>query len=274
MKYLYISIIAFVMFTGQGFLFAEETAVSNSVHPFSNIGQNTLDSFTGVNIIFHTVGIASTAGFVYSGVDYRVHNYFAQNDTFETFSAPAAYLGYTFPVILGGGLFLWGYLGDESKIYTAACAVIQSMLISVVYNTLLKTITGRPGPPDYSGHQVKQDSRNFRFGFMRGGIHWGWPSGHTTVNTAALVSLAYVYHDSWVIKILSGLYVGYMFFGVIAHEGNTMHWFSDAFSGTLMGFAIGSTVGKNFSSRFQTETVSLAPMLSPWYSGVAVAFSF
>jgi len=43
-----------------------------------------------------------------------------------------------------------------------------------------------------------------------------------------------------------GLYLGFLFLSVVAHEKASMHWFSDAVAGTLMGFAVGTAVGRGF----------------------------
>jgi hypothetical protein len=222
---------------------------SYSVNPFSDIGKNALDCFTKTNSIYHLAGLTSTYIIIGTGIDYKVHNYFVKNTQFEPYSVPAVYAGYVFPILLGGGLLAYGELKNSSREKTAASAVIQASLISLVYSSALKFITGRPNPePQEYGD--KSSSSTFRFGLNRGGMHFGWPSGHMMVNTAAVTSLLCFYKNNTELDILGSLYLGYLFYSVISHEKNTMHWFSDAITGTLMGYVIGSTIGKNFRGNF------------------------
>jgi membrane-associated phospholipid phosphatase len=123
---------------------------------------------------------------------------------------------------------------------------------------------------------MREASRTFRFGFVRGGIHYGWPSGHLAVNTAAVSSLLWFYPDNIPLKIAGGMYIAYLIFGVTAHEGSTMHWFSDVVAGTLIGGAIGSTVGRNFRQLYTQSTAAensfeLTPLLS--FDRVGLTFS-
>ena len=278
-KNLFIAASIFMSIATASSVYGNENAVSEresySVHPFTNLGTNIVDSFTGFNILLHGAAVGSTYLFTSTGVDWNTHTFFRDNDTYEGLFTPAAYIGYGLPAVLSGGFYLAGLLGDNNKALTAGSAMIQAIMISIVYNTLLKAFTGRPNP----GSERYDNSRTFRFGFFRGGLHYGWPSGHMCTNTAMIVSLAYIYNDSWIVKIGGLLYLTYMFFGVIAHEGGTMHWFSDAVAGTLMGLAVGMAVGRNFKSVLNVENedgteVGLLPILAPQRQGIAISYSF
>jgi membrane-associated phospholipid phosphatase len=276
------------------YCFAQNT---DQLNPFSDIGENSLKSFSGTNLIFHGTGIASTYILINSGLDYKIHNYFVQNG-YSPFFDPAVGIGYLMPVVLGGGLYLYGELDNKSKETAAGSAVVQAGLISVAYSTLLKAFTGRSNPHSGS-YENNNASKEFQFGFMRGGIHYGWPSGHLCTNTAIVSSLIFFYKESTTIKIAGCLYLGYIFFGVIAHENNTMHWFSDTVAGFLMGYAIGSTVGKNFRNKWDegnkceinltqhtkagflqfyfekdNAVYNLSPVITPDYQGVHINISF
>jgi hypothetical protein len=118
------------------------------------------------------------------------------------------------------------------------------------------------GNPDPWCYDDGEASSEFLFGFMRGGIHFGWPSGHLCTNTAVISSLICFYNKSTPIKIAGSIYLGYLFYGVIAHDNNTMHWFSDAVAGLLMGYAIGSTIGRNFRDEWtKKENSAVYPQL-------------
>jgi membrane-associated phospholipid phosphatase len=243
-----------------------------NVNPFTNILENTALSFTGKNSFFHLAGLASTYVIINSGIDYKIHNYFFEhNFEYNSFATPAVYIGYLAPVIIGGGLFGYGKIKNDSKIVAAGSAALQAALISTVYISLLKAITGRPNPDSILYSAINQGSSTFRFGFLNGGIHYGWPSGHLGVNTAVVASLLYFYKDNTWLKLLGGAYIAYLTFGVIAHDGNTMHWASDILTGLLIGYAIGSRVGIWFRDNHnKTGAYNIQPALNG--NGAAINF--
>jgi hypothetical protein len=217
------------------------------LNPFTNIGNNTVASFTGYNLLFHAGGIAATYGIIKSDLDYNLHNYFYKNESkYNAYSVPAVYIGYFSPLLLGGGMYITGLASDNTKTAAAGCAVLQASLLAISEMSILKAITGRQNPDAMVYTKSTDKSSNFRFGFMRNGIHWGWPSGHMMVSTAMVSSLTSFYSENKILTFISWASWAYMFAGVSVHEGNTMHWFSDIVTGSLMGFAIGNTVGKNF----------------------------
>ena len=73
-------------------------------------------------------------------------------------------------------------------------------------------------------------------------------------------SLLAFYKNTW-LDIAGGTYLAYMFMSVISHGRSTMHWFSEAVAGRLMGYAIGTTVGRDFRRRWENKTEK-APGLS------------
>jgi membrane-associated phospholipid phosphatase len=251
------------------------------MNPFTGIGKNIGAGFTGNNLLLHSIGILSTFIIVQSDIDYKVHAFFNKHTEAGSLASPAARMGMIVPVVLGSGLYLTANLFNQGKEIAAGSAILQASLVSLTYSWALKAFTGRPGPhPDEYG-DMRKASRIFRFGFLRGGIFWGWPSGHLMVNTAAMTSLAYFYRESTLLHVLCGMYVAYMFYGVNAHDGGTMHWFSDTVAGTLMGFAIGSTAGKNFREnwdknevRERAERLQITPVLSLQAQAVYISMQF
>ena len=215
------------------------------ISPFSEIGTNALAIFSGSNGLIHLSAIGGTFLIVESGLDTGVHNFFVRNTFFDHLSGFGVSSGFFMPVALGGGLFCSGFLGKSSGLLAAGSAVLQSSLFALCYTDALKALTGRV-PPEPVIYADNSASSNFRFGFLRGGVFWGWPSGHMMVNTAAVTSLLYFYKDKTLLNIAGCAYLGYLFLSVAAHHQNSMHWFSEEVAGTMMGFAIGSTVGRNF----------------------------
>jgi hypothetical protein len=252
---------------------------NSTCSPFTNLCSHAVQSFIGTNILFHASTLLSTYCLVQSNIDYQVHKYFSEHPEYNPSTTPAVWIGYTMPLILGGGLYLYGSSSDENEILTAGCAVLQASLISQAYVSVLKAITGRPNPNPTEYADMHEASKVFRFGFLRGGLHYGWPSGHLAVNTAVATSLMYYYPNEIAVKILGGVYLTYLFYGVSAHEGATMHWFSDVVAGTLLGYAIGSTVGREFRQLYERSDVkdgvlSCTPIVTPEMLGLNISISF
>jgi membrane-associated phospholipid phosphatase len=86
-------------------------------------------------------------------------------------------------------------------------------------------------------------SHIFQFGFLRGGVFWGWPSSHTTIAFAMALSVFTLFpKQKWLgyVAVTYALYIG---IGV----SMTIHWFSDFVAGALIGAIIGVVVGTGFS---------------------------
>ena len=248
-----------------------------SVNPFTNLGQNFIDCFTGNNLWYHLGGIAATPAIIYSGIDYKVHNYFADADEFRPVSAAIVAVGTVMPIVLSGGLLVSGLSKNSPKEKAAASAAIQASLISLVYASTLKFFTGRPNPK-YTQQKDNSLSKTFRFGFNRGGVYFGWPSSHMMINTAVTTSIMYFYKDNKALNTVGNIYLGCLFLCVLSHNKSTMHWASDTVAGTLMGFAIGSTIGKNFRNHydncFSNEKTGYKINVSPEGVGLSLSYLF
>jgi membrane-associated phospholipid phosphatase len=248
------------------------------LNPFSGILENTVHAFTGWNLALQLAGVASAPIIITSGADTGVHNYMVEHHQLGIASAPAVYGGYLAPFLIGGSLMTWGLAKHSQRALAASSAVLQAGLLMLVYQSLLKTVTGRPHP-EPERYDDDSASRTFRFGFMRGGVHYGWPSGHLMISSSILVSLLRVYPDNLWLKLVGPVLLGYVFYAVATHESNSMHWFSDMVSGTLMGVAIGNAVGTGFAGRVGTGTskgpdLAVAPMLSGQARGVSLCLRF
>jgi membrane-associated phospholipid phosphatase len=190
------------------------------------------------------------------------------------------FTGEYFPFIAGGSLFAYAKLRNDREVLGASFAVLQASLIEFLYNSALKAVTGRPNPDWRHVSDMDSLSRTFRFGFLRGGVFWGWPSGHTAATMAVVSALTSYYPDKTWLKVVGFGLVGYTMFGVSANNRGGMHWFSDALAGALMSYAVGSTVGKYYRNAYsgQTQTSSLQPPANPSMgfnpTGITVTFMF
>jgi membrane-associated phospholipid phosphatase len=228
--------------------------LSRSIAPWTGLGTNALGMFAGSRALLHLSAVAGTVLIVLTGLDTQAHDFFVRNTFWDRFASPSVGIGTNFPIYLGAGVLGAGLIGGSSRLVSAGGAVLQASLLALCYTTTLKALTGRPGPDSGVIYDDNEASRTWRFGFLRGGVFHGWPSGHMLANTAAVTSLLAFYPRSTWLKIVGGAYLGYLWIGVASHHGSAMHWLSDTVAGILMGCAIGSTVGHDFRERWERKS--------------------
>ena len=233
--------------------FNSTSTAQPSLTLFGNFGQNILDSFKGNNLYLHLAGIASTYFLVSQNVDYKVEHFFNQHEEYGNWARPVVISGALLPFVLGGSLYAYSKLKNDDEVMGASFAVLQASLIEFLYNSTLKAITGRPGPDWRRNTDMKALSKTFRFGFLRGGIFWGWPSGHTSSTMAVVSALTNYYPNNAWLKVAGYSLVAYTIFGVSSVNRGGMHWFSDAVAASFMAYAVGSTVGKYYRRLITTR---------------------
>ena len=205
---------------------------------FSTLPRNIISCFRGKMIIWHIIAIILTFILVMSGFDWR---YFLSTraSNLRSWMFPAVRIGGLLPIALPLILLVLGSMNTNAKTSRVGWAVGQAELIGALIAAAYKAVTGRAHP----SHSVGMDlSHIFRFGFLRGGVFWGWPSSHTTVAFAmALTIFTLLPKQRWVgyVGITYAFYVG---IGVSV----TIHWFSDFTAGAILGTVIGVVVGKSF----------------------------
>lgn len=127
----------------------------------------------------------------------------------------------------------------SARTYLTGWAVAQSELIGALVAAAYKAISGRAHP----SHGVSADlSRTFRFGLLRGGVFWGWPSSHTTIAFAMAISIFTLFPKRRWLGYLAITYALYVGIGV----SMTIHWLSDFVAGAIVGTVIGVVVGKSY----------------------------
>jgi len=214
---------------------------------FSTLPRNILGCFKGWRILSHAVAVVITVILVTFGLDWR---YFlaTRAPNLRSWMFPAVQIGGLLPIILPFFLLAIGILPGSARIRLTGWAVGQAELIGALVAAAYKAFTGRVHPPR---GVVIDLSHVFRFGVLRGGVFWGWPSSHTTIAFAMAVTIFMLWpKQRWMgyVAIMYALYVG---IGV----SMTIHWFSDFLAGAIFGSVIGIVVGKSFLLS-QTGTVS------------------
>jgi len=208
---------------------------------FLTLWRNFLGCFRGRMALWHMAAILLTAVLVVPGLDWQ---YFAatRGAEFRQLAWPAVRIGSRLPVLLPVLLLVLGYVSRKVKFYWFAGAVVQAVILGSFISSAYKAFTGRVHPLHELGADI---SHNFRFGFWRGGVFWGWPSSHTTIAFAMGVTIFMMLpKQRWagVLAVIYSLYVG---LGVSV----TIHWLSDFVAGAIIGSVIGVVVGRAFYRR-------------------------
>jgi len=205
--------------------------------------------FAPRNLIWHLIAIVGTYALVVSGFDWKYYQFFEQHHLIFSFMSLATVFGFFVPFLVPLVLLLFGRNNRTSKI--AALAVIQAELLGTLASGFYKVFTGRVHPqlvePNFFDvgtivtNGIRDISHEFRFGFLRGGVIWGWPSTHTTVAFAMALVLMTLFTKNkttrWIL-----VYAFYIGLGVAM----SIHWFSDFFAGAILGSLIGIIVGRSF----------------------------
>lgn len=203
--------------------------------------KNLLGCFSKYYQLWHVGAITLTYILVATGFDWW---YFqsTRGTTLQAFLFPAAVIGGLLPLFAPLIFFGIGSLVRSRRTITTALALVQAEILAFVISAFYKAITGRIQPPLHHLGPIVDNSGWFRFGFLRGGIFWGWPSTHTTVAFAMAITLYMLYPTK---KFQRYLFIAYAFYIGIGVSTN-IHWFSDFVAGAIIGTLIGEVVGKSF----------------------------
>jgi membrane-associated phospholipid phosphatase len=213
---------------------------------FSDLPKNLLRVFSGKNLFWHFLAIALTYIFVSYGFDWKYFE-LTRGSGWQNFFWPAVILGFFGPVFGILIFFLVSVLKKKQKLIFTAYALAEAAILGLLVSDFFKFFTGRPGPPDVIGHGiVTNTSHIFRFGILKGGVFFGWPSSHTAVAVAMATCLWALYPKNKWVKIVSAVYALYIGIGV----SMTIHWFSDFVAGAIIGSVIGVVVGKSIYGRY------------------------
>jgi len=204
----------------------------------STLPGNVIGCFKGRMVIWHLTAILLTVILVTSGFDWR---YFLSTraPTLLTCMFPAVVIGGLLPFFLPLILIALGSLTGSAGTKVVGWAVGQAELIGALVAASYKAFTGRVHPTWDVGLDL---SHNFRFGLLRGGVFWGWPSSHTTIACAMAVTVFTLFPKQRWLGYASIAYALYVGLGV----SMTIHWFSDFVAGAIFGMVIGVVVGKSF----------------------------
>jgi hypothetical protein len=211
-------------------------------HFFLTLPRNIIGCFRGRMILWHLLAILLTVILVTSGFDWFYFSVTRSPVLYE-WMIPSAPIGGLVPLVLPLTLILTGYITLRFRIARIGWAIGQAELLGSLISSTYKAFTGRVHP---ALHEVGTDiSHDFRFGFLRGGMFWGWPSSHTTIAFAMAAAVFTLFPKKRWLGWLAMAYAGYIGLGV----SMTIHWFSDFVAGAIIGTVIGVVVGKGFMDK-------------------------
>ncbi len=218
---------------------------------FHRLPRNVIAFFSGRNLIWHALAIVLTAGIVESGGDWSYY-LATRGEMFQRLARPAILLGTVLPLVIPLALLLAGEARKRRRLVTTGWALAQAALLGWMVASGYKAFTGRRPPPWHwrfgaspAGGLI-DTSHGFQFGFLRGGIFWGWPSSHTTVAFATMVCLITLYPKNKPLIIAALLYAFYVGLSVSV----SIHWCSEFVAGAIIGGVIGTVVGRSFKPGF------------------------
>ena len=240
---------------------------------FYNIGWNTLHSITynyGLNFIGAGLG---TWVFIETGLDWKWNRLAYNNDWIPKIGGVVNYIGYAVPVLTPIALYLTGITSKDRKIQITSLALTQTLMLTMLFQTSMKIITGRTWPGIVDGWDSDLSRRSDRTDDYSGEFNWfnldaigGWPSGHTANAFSAAATIAQIYHDNTLLKVLVYTYASLVGIGISVYD----HWLSDQFAGALIGYAIGWTVGRSYRNMMEGKESKISLYLTTNSMGIRV----
>ena len=224
---------------------ADSAAVDTAqkLSPFDHLGHNMLLSAFGWPLGFHMLGGALTYKFSMENNDLMVARFAARQDqlVYGIAFTPGMMMGTFFPILVPGYMY---FISDNRALNNTGAVAVQATAVAFLYNNILKAISGREHPD--AELNSGERSRDFKWGFFRRGVFYGWPSGHSMTNAAMAMSIASYNRDKPLVVAGCALYAGYIATSMVLGAKGEAHWFSDAVAGTLMGASIGWYIGSVF----------------------------
>jgi membrane-associated phospholipid phosphatase len=240
---------------------------------FNNIGWNVLHSFTynyGLNFIGAGLGSWAVIG---SGLDWKWNRLAYNNDWMPMIGGNANYVGYVVPALTPLTLYFTGLFKKDEKLQITGMALTQSLMLTMLIQTPFKIATGRTWPGIVDGWDSPYSKRSDRTDDYSGEFNWfdldavgGWPSGHTANAFSAAATIAQIYHDNTLLKAAVYTYASLIGLGMSVYD----HWASDVMAGALIGFAIGTTVGKSYRNFTDEKENALTFYATPNSLGVII----
>jgi len=240
---------------------------------FHDIRRNTLHSIThNYGLSFIGAGLA-TWGLIESGTDWKWNRLAYNNGWMPMIGEYANNIGYAIPVLAPVTLYLTGISTKNENLQITGLALTQSLMLSLLFQTPLKTVTGRTWPGIADGWDSPSSKRSDKPYDYSGEFNWfnldavgGWPSGHTAAAFSAAATVAQIYRENTWLKVAAYTYASLLGLGMSVYD----HWASDVIAGGLIGFAVGTAVGKSYRNLIDEKENSFAFYATPGSVGLII----
>ena len=203
---------------------------------------------------WHLLAVGLTVILVTSGFDGWIAAA-AHGTQIRRLAFSAGRIGFWMPIAVPLAILALGWLRRNRRLTSSAWRVAESEVLALGICAAYKALTGRPGPTSVHDGAFDAVSRVFRFGFMRGGVFWGWPSSHVMTAFAGAVTLALLYRGNRGVVWSAAAYAAFMAAGVSL----SFHWFSDVVAGVIIGTVIGVVVAAGVGAN---ESAGRTPKLA------------
>jgi membrane-associated phospholipid phosphatase len=252
--------------------------------PIDGLGADLVGAFTGTSLLWYGGAFLATGIMAFGGVDHAIRVGVQRNSSAPTYADAAYYAGYALPATVAPAVYLIGFVTGDPVTAGAGAAALQALATTLVATSVFKIAAGRPFPLN-GGSPSAPDRLNhpeYAHEFAPFQTFWpllAWPSGHTSAATSIAAALTAYYPEQIWIPLVGYPLAELIGLGMI--EGDR-HWASDVLGGTLVGHAIGSSVGAAFRRRVRAPAsgereespLRLAPVVGRGFVGITVGRSW
>jgi membrane-associated phospholipid phosphatase len=247
--------------------------------PLDGLGADLVNTFTGMSLVWYGGAFLATGVMAFGGVDHAIRVGVQRSLRSPAYEGGAYYAGYILPALAAPAVYLVGLACHDPVTAGAGSAALQALATTLVATGVLKIATGRmyplnggdPGAADRLEHP--EYARQFR-PFQALWPLPSWPSGHTSATVSIAAALTAYYPDEIWIPFVGYPIATAIGFGMVMRDS---HWASDVVGGSLVGHAIGYSVGRAFRNRVrgarvgEDRAVSVVPVLAPSFVGVTAS---
>ncbi len=167
--------------------------------------------------------------------DEEIHGWFqdSRSDTSDSIASIVEPAGDGLAVVPSlGGLCLYGYLADDSRMGRASLLALESYVVSGIITNVIK----------FSGHRHRPSADDGAYewdgpGFS--GDNLSFPSGHATTAFAVASVFASEYEDTGYVPFIA---YSVATLAALSRIHDNQHWASDVFFGSAIGYFTGKTI--------------------------------